>query len=193
MTFANIKRILEISTLATMTLSSMGEDLFAAEKAFVTADKANVRLCDSTKCPSINILYRGQVVEFFETKGDWVRISQFYDSASEMAEFPSLTAGIVARWVHKDLLSVTQPLKLTQPKLDTALMDPRIQGLPDVGEYGLSKSDVTLLRRYSLQLTNGGVGSGIEGGDKSIKRTGYYYVICTNEPVNRFFTASDVD
>jgi hypothetical protein len=165
----------------------------AAETMYVASEMAHERLCPNTTCPSTNRVYRGQVVEVFERVSGWARVSKYYDSAAEKAEFPSIRSATVARWIKQELLSNKPPAPIAQPKLDNALMDARIVGLPRVGDHGLAEKDVVLLRKYALKLLNSGICKKIEYGDKSTSKAGAYFVKCEGESQNRFFSAADVD
>lgn|GEM_PF-1043596 len=70
---------------------------------FVISDKLNVRLAPNKNGAVTNTLYKRQKIEIFEIKGNWARISKFYDGSSEGVE------GKVARWVYAKYLSTTQP------------------------------------------------------------------------------------
>jgi hypothetical protein len=117
-----------------------------AKTAYVSASSLSVRLCPSTTCPVTNRIYRGQTITVFEQRGDQSRISKYYDSSAERVEFPQITTQSVARWVASEYLQSSEPKPLAQPKFDQALMDSRIAGIPEIGDGGLTKSDVTLLR-----------------------------------------------
>ncbi len=155
---------------------------------YVSGDVLNVRLCPADDCPVTNRIYKGEKVTVYEQVGDWARISEFYDSYAERLEFPQIGSETVARWVAFSYLSMTKPEKKEQPQLDAALTDPRINGIPDVGDYGLTLEDVTILRRYAAELLESGECSSIELGDKSTTKPNTYYVSCTGESNNRFFT-----
>lgn len=72
-------------------------------------------------------------------------------------------------------------------------MDERIQGLPEVGQSGLTETDVLLLRKYAHYLISNEICSKIDYGDKSVHRPNTYFVACSGESENRFFTPEDVD
>jgi hypothetical protein len=164
----------------------------AGDTAYVIADTLNERLCPRIDCPSTNKIYRGQKLEIFERVDGWARVSEYYDSARERVEFPEINTATVARWVAEQYLSPSPPPPVGQPAFDEQLNDPRIQGIPSVGEYALKKQDVLLLRKYSLQLIMSGECRGIEYGDKSVNKPNQYYVVCVGEDRSRFFTPSDV-
>ena len=177
---------------ALLTLFAPGVAAQVAEVAYVASDVLNERLCPGTDCPSTNKVYRGQKLEVFERKDGWARVSKYYDSTRERIEFPQVTSPTVARWVAEQYLSADAPEPLPQPVGDAFPADPRIQGIPAVGEYGLKERDVSMLRRYAAQLIASGECSGVEYGDRSVSKAGVYYVQCAGEQENRFFTASDV-
>jgi hypothetical protein len=159
-----------------------------ADEYYVSGDVLNVRLCPAEDCPITNQIYRGQKVTVYEHSREWARVSEFYDSRAEKLEFSQISSDTVARWVTFSYLSTTKPEKLKQPQLDGALADPRIKGIPDAGEYGLTSEDVISLRKYAAELLESGECSGIEYGDKSTTKTNTYFVNCTGENKNRFFT-----
>ena len=70
---------------------------------FVTASKLNVRLAPNKDGKLTNVLDKGQKVEVFETKGNWARISDYYDGEVEQL------SGEVARWVYGKYLSTEKP------------------------------------------------------------------------------------
>lgn len=59
----------------------------------VVEETSKVRLLPSWEGKVTNRLYRGQRLETFEVRGDWARISPYYDGAVEGVEGP------VARWI----------------------------------------------------------------------------------------------
>ncbi len=69
--------------------------------------------------------------------------------------------------------------------------DPRIKGIPKVGEDGLSKRDVLLLSRAAHHYVKTGGCARVEWADESVNRAGQYYLNCG--PVgNVFFNKSDI-
>lgn len=158
---------------------------------FVQVERANVRLCPAQSCPSTNKLQRGQAVDLYEVKQGWARISKYYDSSAERAEFPEITSETVAQWVRADLLTNTKPVeKRFAP--DPNLNDERITGIPDHPAYDLSDRDVTILRKFAIKLLKSGECSEIDDGDKSLSKPGRYYVHCRGEASNRFFSQEHV-
>ncbi|MGH9173058.1 MAG: SH3 domain-containing protein, partial [Vicinamibacterales bacterium] len=137
-------------------------------------------------------LYRQQLVEVFEVRGDWARISKYYDATVEGVVARNLGKE-VARWVAHEHLVRERPDELAQPQFDPSLMDSRIDGIPKVGQYGLSQIDVERLHKYSKKLLERGDCTAIDVGEKSVSRPNTYFVHCVGEARNRFFTSSDVD
>ncbi len=149
---------------------------------FVTDSVVNVRLGPTLNAKVTNRIYRQQRVDVFEVRGGWARVSKYYDGQIEGEP------GQVARWVSARRLSVQRPEDLSQPALPT---DPRISGLPRVGEGGLSKRDVLILHRGAMHFLKTNRCQRIEFGDKSVSRKNTYYVNCGG-PQNLFFTPSEI-
>lgn len=166
---------------------SLLDGAWASEIRYISADIVDVHLCPKSDCPVTNRLYRGQRVELFGNKDGWAQISLYYDASVERQEFPQLTSSLVARWVPLTSLSKEIPVGSSQPVFDIRLNDPRIEGIPAVGEFGLTEADVRKLREKAAELIETGACSGVEYGDKSVERTGYYFVLCVGENRNRFF------
>jgi hypothetical protein len=162
----------------------------AAENYYVASDVLNVRLCPATTCPITNRIYRQQKVEVFEIRGEWARITEYYDAASERLEFPQLSEETVARWVIQRALSKS---RLTDVEFKRAEeLDPRVQGIPKAGENGISAQESELMGKYANQLVRTDQCRGVVFADRSVNRANQYYVQCTGENGNRYFTAEDV-
>lgn len=177
--------------LMALATSAVAEDGHGAY--FVKADRTNVRLCPAITCPTANSFDRGQAVQVFEIKQGWGRITKYYDASAERDEFPQITAETVANWVRIDLLSRTRPADDASAKFDSALIDTRIDGIPEKPAYGLSATDIAILRKYAVKLLQDGQCSAIDDGDKSLSKAGQYYVHCRGEPSNRFFSAAEIN
>lgn len=149
---------------------------------YVTTLTLNVRLAPDANARITNKLHRQQLVEVYEVRNGWARISRYYDG-----EVEGLT-GQVAEWVAARYLSTYRPPDLPQPQLP---QDPRIQGLPKVGESGLTERDVRILYRAAHHFLQTGRCQKIEYGDKSVHRPNTYYLNC-GEPRNLFFQPSDI-
>lgn len=130
-----------------------------------------------------NRIYRQQVVDVFEVKNGWARVSKYYDGQIEGVP------GQVARWVRVSGLSPNRPQDLKQPE---HLSDPRIakDAIPKVGEGGLTKKDVQILYKGALKFLGSGQCAHVESGDKSVNRANTYYINCGG--ANIFFTPSDL-
>lgn len=165
----------------------------AGEKRYVSVEVLNVRLCPADHCPVTNRIYRQQAVEVFEVRGEWARISKYYDAAIERTSAPTLEGSQAARWVALTYLVKERPGDVKRPEPESSPSDPRIGGIPRVGEYGLSRADVLRLVKYAKRLLENGECEAIDVGDKSVSRSGTYYVHCVGESQNRFFTATDVE
>lgn len=149
---------------------------------YVTADQTNEHLGPSAATSVTNTIYRQQRVDVFEVRGGWARVSDYYDGGVEGV------SGQVARWVPAEHLDRARPADLAQPDLGN---DPRIQGLPKVGENGLTEEDVRILHRGARYFLESGQCKRVELGDKSLSRQNTYYINC-GEPRNRFFTPADL-
>ena len=148
---------------------------------YVTADTLNVRLAPKPNARITNKLYRQQKIYVYEIKNGWARISEYYDGGVEGV------SGKVARWVSAKYLSATRPADKSQPKFSD---DPRIKGMPKVGQYGLIKRDVQVLYAAAKHFIQTGKCSHIEYGDKSTSKPNTYYLNCGGE--NHFFKPSDI-
>jgi len=149
---------------------------------YVTAPTVNVRLAPNANAKITNRLYRQNRVDVLELRDGWARISRYYDGRVEGL------SGDVARWVSASHLSQHRPPDLAQPNLPD---DPRIGGIPEVGESGLTESDVLILHRGAKLLLDSGRCKRIEYGDKSVSKPNTYYVNCGG-PRNHFFKPSDL-
>lgn len=150
--------------------------------SYFVLEKVVVRLGPSENAEVANTIYRQQRVDVYEVHNGWARISEFYDGAVEGA------VGDVARWIPASSLSDERPADLPQPEISD---DPRISGLPKVGEGGLAERDVQILHaaaRYYLQM---GKSEQVEYGDKSISRPGVYY-LNFGKSSNHFFKPEDI-
>lgn len=93
------------------------------------------RLAPSSTATITNRIYLRQRVEVLEVKGEWARISKYYDGSVEGK------SAQVARWVLASGLSASQP---KEPKQQKAFNDPRIakNTIPRVGQGGLTARDI---------------------------------------------------
>ncbi|MGI0120165.1 SH3 domain-containing protein [Zooshikella sp. RANM57] len=148
---------------------------------YVTADSLNVRLSPNPKGKITNKLYRQQKLEVFEVKSGWARISKYYNGAVEGL------SGNVARWVSAAYLSDSRPNDKAQPNI---AHDPRIKGIPKVGQYGATERDVRILYAAGKYFLDSKKCNEIEYGDKSISKPNTYYLNCGGP--NHFFKPSDI-
>ena len=79
---------------------------------YVSPGKLNVRLAPSENGEFINKIYKGQKVEVFEVKGEWARISRYYDGVDEEV------SGNVARWVSAKYLKSNGPVEVQKINSD---------------------------------------------------------------------------
>ncbi len=180
----------------------------AQDRLWVTADSLNRRSCPAEVCPVVGTLFFGESAQVLEQRGEWVRITKHYQdfgcaqhgkaefvkkgSKNCLLEHGYKSDGSFAEWVHRGFLSNVRPIDKSQPQLTDQLTDPRIKGIPKVGEYGNTERDILILRKGALKMIESGRCQEVEYGDKSSSRAGYYYVNCGG-PRNLFFTADDVD
>ena len=136
---------------------------------YVTADSLNVRLAPDSKAKITNKLYRQQKLNVFEVKGEWARISKYYSGIKERV------TGEVARWVSAQYLSNSLPKDKNQPNLAN---DPRINGIPKVGQYGATEKDVEILYAAAKHFLESKKCKKIEYGDKSTSKPNTYYLNC---------------
>jgi hypothetical protein len=149
---------------------------------YVTADSLNVRLAPYSKAKITNKLYRQQKLNVFEVKGKWARISKYYSGVKERV------SGEVARWVSVKYLSNSFPKDKNQPNMAN---DPRINGIPKVGEYGATEKDVEILYTAARHFLESKKCKKIEYGDKSTSKPNTYYLNCGGAK-NHFFKLSDI-
>lgn len=149
---------------------------------YVTKPVSEVLLGPTSDSKLTNRLYRQQRVDVFEVRDGWARVSKYYDGRIEGQP------GQVARWISARHLSSNRPPDLAQPALPR---DPRISGLPSVGDGGLNRKDVLILYRGAMHFLKTKRCKRIEYGDKSVSRKNTYYVNCGG-PQNIFFKASDI-
>lgn len=141
------------------------------------------RLGPSKSAPVANKIYLRTKVDVLEVKGDWARVSKYYDAN------PEEKGSLVARWVSSNGLSQVQPKEPPQPKL---VWDSRVDkdAIPKIGIDGLSSTDVEILHKATIKFLNSGKCSRIELADKSTSKPNTYYINCGGP--NIFFTPSDV-
>ncbi len=177
------RQYLFVVMVAAVLLSGCGSMPPASSVYYVKDSVLDVRLAPSAAGTITNRIYRQQKVEVFEIKGEWARVSNFYDGTVEGK------TGQVARWVLAVGLSSSQVADLPQP---TISQDPRIakDAFPKVGQNGLTAYDVQLLNKGALKFLNSGKCRRVEYGDKSVNKANTYFVNCGSQ--NLFFTPSDL-
>jgi hypothetical protein len=150
---------------------------------YVKVSSLEERLAPSGTAPVTNRIYLRQKVEVLEVKGEWARVSKYYEGSVEGR------SGQVARWVLASGLSSAQPKVPEQPE---TINDPRIgkDAIPKIGEGGLTAADVQILRRGSLKFLDSRMCKRIEYADKSTTKPNAYYVNCGGP--NIFFTPADL-
>lgn len=159
---------------------------------YVAGDGLNVRYCAGGDCCIADRLSMNEPVSVMEEQGRWARISVYHDAEISRQGCEKPDKGLVAHWVSLDYLSTDVPDGTDPNSWFGMLSDRRIRGVPKVGDYGLSRGDLELIRRYAALLLLNGVCEGIDAGNKSVARENTYYVACEGETEKRYFTASDV-
>ncbi len=167
-----------ITLLATPALA----EVTTSGSYYVTASTVRVRLAPKSTAKVTNKLHRRNRVDVLEVRDGWARISKYYDGRVEGV------SGKVARWVANKHLSAERPSDARQPK---APRNPRISGLPKVGQGGLTEADVAILHRGAKHFLDSGRCKQIEYADKSTSKPNTYYVNCGG-PRNHFFKPSDL-
>lgn len=159
---------------------------------YVTGDGLNVRYCAGSDCCIADRLRLNDPVTVMEEKGDWARISVFHDASVKSQSCKKPETNQFAHWVSRNFLTDKIPDGTDPNAWFGDLSDRRIRGIPRVGDYGLSREDLTLIRRYASLLLINGICDTIDTGNKSVSREGTYYVACDGETEQRYFTAEDV-
>ncbi len=156
---------------------------FKTGSYYVKETALEERLAPNPRGKVTNRIYRQQKVDVLEIKGNWGRVSKYYDGQVEGEK------GQVARWVLIKGLSTTRPADLAQPTIKS---DPRIlkDAIPKVGENGLNESDIKILYKGATKFLNSGQCENVEYADKSVSKPNTYFVNCGGP--NIFFTPSDL-
>lgn len=177
------------SVLVFCTLSTAS----ASERTmYVAGDGLNVRYCANGDCCIADRLSINEPVTVMEQEGSWARISVYHDAKISRRGCEKPDEGLVAHWVSLDFLTEQVPDGTDPNAWYGMLSDRRIRGIPRVGDYGLTRDDLELIRRYASLLLINGICDAIETGNKSVSREGTYYVSCEGEGEQRYFTAEDV-
>lgn len=159
---------------------------------YVTDDGLNVRFCAGTDCCIADRLNRDAPVAVIEEDGRWARISVYHDANIRGRDCKKPESDLTAHWVALEYLTEQVPDGTDPNAWYGLLSDRRIRGIPRVGDYGLERADLELIRRYASLLLLNGVCDAIETGNKSVSRENTYYVACEGENEQRYFTADDV-
>ena len=185
-------RAILASSLLSFGLTSIA---FAGERTmYVAGDSLNVRLCAGSECCVASRLSINEQVQVLEEAEGWARISVYYDAVTERRSCTKPPdEGLVAQWVSLDFLTATVPDGFDPNAWYGLLSDRRIRGIPKVGDYGLKRNDLEIIRRYASQLLLNGTCEAIETGNKSVSREETYYVACKGESKQRYFTTADLD
>lgn len=172
----------------------VGSTAFAVERTmYVSGDGLNVRYCAASDCCIASRLSLNEPVTVMEEKGRWARISVFHDVKINGQSCEKPKEDSIAHWVSLDYLTEQVPDGTDPNAWYGLLSDRRIRGIPKVGDYGLSREDLEIIRRYASVLLLNGECDGIDTGNKSVSREETYYVACEGESKQRYFTASDLE
>ncbi len=178
---------------ALVTLSA-GWPAFAGERMmYVSGDGLNVRYCAASNCCIAERLSLNDPVSVMERDGDWARISVFHDVNITGKTCKKPEPDRIAHWVSLDYLTDRLPDGIDPNTWYGVLSDRRIRGIPRVGDYGLTRSELEVVRRYAAALLLNGECKGIDAGNKSVSREGTFYVACEGEGKKRYFTAADLE
>jgi len=95
---------------------------FAETQMWVNVDTLNRRTCPSTSCGVVGKIFFREAVTVHETKGDWARITKYYDAScsagrsryvdsgnSDCNPTNGIEGGRFAEWVTTKMLSGTRP------------------------------------------------------------------------------------
>ena len=159
------------------------DEATSPESYYVTSQSLNVRLAPNGTAPVTNKLYRQQQVEVFELKGNWARISKYYDGRVE---------GIpkqVGRWVFLPHLSKIRPEDMSQP-LVVSNSGIKKNAIPKAGQDGITDGDVQIMYRAANHYLKSGRCNNVEYADKSLSKANTYYLNCGGP--NLFFKPSDI-
>ena len=141
---------------------------------YVASNTLNER--DAPNGKVVNKQYRGQLLRVYGSAGKWFRVSPKFASP---------------RYVHSDYLSETKPKPVTGG-IRFMFSDSRIESsaLPNAaGQYGLNKYDVETIWLAARHALDKGICKKIIDADKSVSKTGKYYLNCGG-PKNNFFSRS---
>lgn len=124
----------------------------------------------------IRKLYRNEVVDVIEFRGEWARIANGDDTG----------------WVNTKYLSRTRAQEVEQPDV-SAYADPRIAefAIPKAGDLGHTKEDVVTLWMGAKKMLDNGRCKRIELAAKSTNQSGKYYVNC-GDPQHIYFTRASL-
>ena len=159
---------------------------------FVSGDGLNVRYCAASNCCIADRLSLNDAVTVMEEKDGWARISVFHDAKIKSQSCEKPKADQIAHWVSSDFLTEQLPDGTDPNAWFGDLSDRRIRGIPKVGDYGLTRQDLEIIRRYASLLLINGICDVIDTGNKSVSREATYYVACDGETKQRYFTEEDV-
>ncbi len=158
---------------------------------FVSGDGLNVRYCAASNCCIADRLKLNDAVTIMEEKDGWARISVFHNVKIKSQSCEKPKADEIAHWVSRDFLTEQLPDGTDPNAWFGDLSDRRIRGIPKVGDYGLTRQDLEIIRRYASLLLINGICDVVDTGNKSVSREATYYVACDGETEQRYFTAED--
>lgn len=159
---------------------------------YVSGDGLNVRYCADAECCIADRLGLNDPVSVLEREGRWARISVFHDVNITGRGCEKPDEDSIAHWVSLDYLTDQVPDGTDPNAWFGLLSDRRIRGVPKVGDYGLTREDLEIIRRYASTLLLNGECEGIDTGNKSVSREATYYVACEGETEQRYFTVDDI-
>jgi hypothetical protein len=99
---AGMKKVTALLLTVAFACSALAQ-VSAPGKYYVSVEKTDERLQPSPTGKSTNVLRKRQAVDVLEVKGQWARVTKFYDGNVEGVE------GQVARWIAVKDLSPVRP------------------------------------------------------------------------------------
>ncbi|MGX9966046.1 hypothetical protein ACVFYP_22160 [Roseomonas sp. F4] len=126
----------------------------------------------------VNRVYRQQAVTVFEVRNGWGRVTE---------------PGYTQRWIEMRLLGPARPADMPVVQSPLIFSDARIESGAVATRPGgaLSARDIEMLWRAARRALDTGCGK-IINSDRSVSRRDTYYIACSGEPRNRFYTVSQL-
>lgn len=122
--------------------------------------------------------YRRHAVTVYEVRDGWGRVT---------------LPGHPPMWVEMRLLGPSRPAEHAEVQSAYIFADPRIEdgAIPTRPGSGNNAQDVEMLWRAARRALDQGCGKIIDA-DKSVSRANTYYIHCSGERQNRFYTGAEL-